>query len=92
MDWYVYIIAVVFIIVGTFCVFFIGRFERWWGRFVYENDLSLLTRQYKDQGLSYDEYRSRIRYFLLLWRWLARVMGAMLAIAGVFLLVAIINQ
>jgi len=92
MGWGADILAICFIITGILCVFYTRRFAEWWIRYSYEHRLNYFTSKWKDEGLTREDVESRIfhyqpyRFIWLFWLWGIRIMGVLLAAAGVIVL------
>lgn len=85
------IIGCVFVLLGTMDFLFIRRFAKWWGGFTFVNKLTYSA--HKHHGLTKEEFldkRTEIgpgRAYWLVWLFLIRLFGVMLAFVGLFMII-----
>ena len=90
MDLKSLVFGIPFLVIGSLFVLFAGRFGRWLTPYSFENKTTFLSK--KDKELTKEEYTKKNldtwprRGFWLLWLFLIRIIGVMLALGGVFMI------
>jgi hypothetical protein len=82
-----YLIGIPLTIIGILCVFYARRLWKLWALFVFNNKINLFTIRGKDETI--EEFKQKCfevqqnKESGLFWVWVSRIMGALLALAGV---------
>ena len=91
-----WIMAIAFAVIGILCVMYAHRFGRWFGglgfyiiRVAPWLNFTGKTREETEHQL-YDTWP--LRSYWLFWLWGIRILGALLAICGIFVLIVLIMQ